>query len=212
MKLPLTGAVMVAYAVLTVRYIIRCMRYREHILYLQYVIVTVMVMGLTEQASYFFTFLEMNNSGHLPCCPVRKDIIFCLMVSVFKRGTLVIFLLAVSLGYGTVKPKLGRKDASAVIGVGLVYIIGSVNFEYRVIAGASSQQDNDTVSSRIFLLSALFVSLCNVCVISWIYFSIVELIKKLKEEGQSAKLKMYESLAKALVLWVAIGKQCEGMG
>ena len=206
LKLPLTGLIMIAYAILTVRYVIRCMRFREHILYLQYGIVCVMGMGLTEQASYFFTFLGMNDSGALPCCPVRKDIVFCLMVSVFKRGTLVIFLLAVSLGYGTVKPKLGRRDASAVIGVGLIYIIGSVNFEYRVIAGASEQQDDGTSGSKVFLLSALFVSLCNVCVISWIYFSIVELIKKLKEEGQSAKLKMYESLAKALVLWVAIGE------
>ena len=205
LKLPLTGLIMICYAVLTVVYIIRCMMYREHILYLQYAIIAVLMMGLIEQSAYFFTFLEMNDVGDLPCCPVRHDIVFCLMVSVLKRGTLVTFLLAVSLGYGTAKPTLTRRDTIAVIGVGFLYVVASINFEYRVILSASSQKDETGSSDQLFLFSALFVSVCNVTVISWIYFSITELIQRLKDEGQSAKLHMYEKLARALLLWVVIG-------
>jgi len=197
LKLPLTLTIIIGYSVFIVRYVIRCCMYRDQILYLQYGIVIVLGMALIEQLSYYFTFLEINSTGALPCCPVRNDIGFCLIVSVLKRATLVIFLLAVSLGYGTQRPYLTKKEIFAVAAMGVTYVVAAVNYELKVIQAAATNE--------MYFYSAMLVSLLNLIVISWIYLSITKLTSELKNSGQLVKLEMYQSLARALILWVVVG-------
>merc|ERR1712050_52626 len=79
----------------------------------------------------------------------------------------------------------------------MVYVVAAVNYEVRVIQAAAT--------GETYFYSAMAVSVLNLVVISWIYISLTKLTSELKTAGQLVKLEMYQSLSRALLLWILVG-------
>eukprot|EP00924_Labyrinthula_sp_SR-Ha-C_P010818 maker-scaffold_35-snap-gene-2.95-mRNA-1 protein AED:0.02 eAED:0.02 QI:136/0.66/0.75/1/1/0.75/4/95/544 len=212
LKLPFSGIISFLFFAFLVVYLVKCIVHRKSTMYVQYGVIIVLVVGLLEQMAYYFTFLKMNNEGVLPCCPIRNDMGFCMVISSIKRAVLVVFLLAVSLGYGIQRPNLEKKEFLAVVLVGCLYLLAAVNYEVSIIwqidegteeeddeSGDEEEEDSDP------LFPSMFLMVLNLIAVSWIYFSILSVIEDLGKKNQIAKKEMYQKLSRALILWFIVG-------
>jgi len=195
--LPMAGFLSLGYTLLAGVYITLCIINREYILGLQKAIVLVILMGFTERFAQFLTYLEMNSSGAKSCCPMRADLTFSSALNVLKRSSSALLLLAVALGFGVVKPRLDRSTYLKILVLGVVYTFSSLVLDLQRIADISK---NGRQTEPLLFMS-LIVSICDVTILFWIYFGISNILSDLKESKQLAKLKMYQSLARALFLW-----------
>lgn len=213
LKLPFSFIVTMGYFSAVMIFIVKSLIHRHELSFVQYGVVLVLIMGLFEQLVNFFAFLELNIYGFLPCCPVRKEMAFTMVVSASKRATLVTFLLFVSLGYGIQRPTLRRKEYTAVALLGILYLLAAVNYELAVIAQIDSTGGEDDASVAPFstVVSSLFLSFLNMVVTYWIYFSVIHVIEILEEQKQTVKKEMYESLVRSLIFWFVIGFIAEGI-
>ena len=103
-----------------------CLWHRDKLIPLQLGVACVMLLGLVEVCTWFFTYTSKNASG-VPVCdaddscpPLTDDIMAAAVLSVGKRCVSRVLLLVVCLGYGVVKPKLSRGNAVLVALLGCV--------------------------------------------------------------------------------------------
>ncbi|GBG25830.1 Transmembrane protein 87A [Hondaea fermentalgiana] len=195
--LPMSGFLCIGYAILAAIYLVLCLRNREHILGLQKAIMCVIIMGLVERFAQFLTYLEMNESGAKSCCPMRADLTFSSALSVLKRSSSALLLLAVCLGFGVVKPRLERSTNLKIFALGVVYTFSSLLLDFQRIADISKHGR----PTEPLYFASLIVSVCDVIILFWIYFAMSEILYELREGQQIAKLGMYQRLARALAIW-----------
>mmetsp|Transcript_6466 Transcript_6466/g.11339 ORF Transcript_6466/g.11339 Transcript_6466/m.11339 type:complete len:267 (-) Transcript_6466:374-1174(-) len=154
-------------------------------------------MGLVERFAQFMTYLEMNESGAKSCCPMRADLTFSSALSVLKRSSSALLLLAVCLGFGVVKPRLERSTNLKIFALGVIYTFSSLLLDFQRIADISKHGR----PTEPLYFSSLIVSVCDVIILFWIYFAMSEILYELREAQQIVKLGMYQRLARALSFW-----------
>jgi len=98
-----------------------CLWHRDKLIPLQLGVAMVMLLGLVEVCTWFFTYTSKNTSG-IPVCdadgscpPLTSDIMAAAVLSVGKGTVSRALLLVVCLGYGVVRPKLRRGVVGLVV-------------------------------------------------------------------------------------------------
>lgn len=197
--LPMNLVLVMAYILLTCWYIFRTFQNRQNVLALQYAIIGVLLMGLFERLTWFLTFLDMNTGGIPSCCPIRKDLMLGIGLTVFKQSSSALLLLIVSLGFGIVRPTLPSFTIFKVIALGIGYTFASLNYEMAKMKDVS---ENGHQTQPFYFLSLISTS-CLFAIIMWIYFAITDISRDLREAKQIAKLGMYQTLARSLTIWIS---------
>ena len=210
LKLPFSSIIGFGYLCALLVYLVKCGTHFEQTTFVHYGVVVVLLMGLLEQGVYFTTFMGINSSGELPCCPVSTEMTLCMVSSAIKRATLVCFLLLVSMGYGIQRPALKGWEWTAVITIGVAYLAASVLYEISLVSDIDSEASG-TYSLLSSTFCSLIVSVLNTVVIYWIYFSVVYVIESLEESKEMAKKGMYESLIRSVMLWFVFGVIAEAV-
>jgi hypothetical protein len=196
---PFNGIVTAMYFVLLLVFVLLCVRHREKLLGLQFAIVVVIVMGLLENASWFLTYYKMNTTGEPTCCPVRPDIVFIFALNDIKKTVSALLVLAVSLGFGVVSPRLSKGTTVKLMLLGGLYLFGTMSHDFERIVDINKAITENTPS-----YSALIVALCDVVFIFWINYGMNSISTELLETRQIAKLSMYQSLARVLYVFIVL--------
>merc|ERR1712061_337226 len=89
------------------------------LLHVQNCITGVLLMCLIEMATWYFDYLNLNNNGVRHKAPF----IIGMMTSVSRRTVARMLVVAVSMGYGIVKPNLEWSVTKRITILGLVYWI-----------------------------------------------------------------------------------------
>ncbi|KAL5474834.1 hypothetical protein EMCRGX_G026854 [Ephydatia muelleri] len=158
---------------------------------LQFWIAAVIIIGLVEKVffvSEYSTINEGNTSSGL--------IIVAETVSAAKRALARMLLIIVSLGFGTVRPRLGE-DFKKVVAAGVIY------FLLAVLDGIL-RTTKDTVDTRDFASLATFIVLFlfDVFIVWWIFKGLVDTRKVLRIRKNEVKLSLYNHLMYALIFTI----------
>jgi len=101
------------------------MGYWAQLLHVQNCITGVLAMCLIEMATWYFHYLHLNNFGHVHHGPF----IVGLITTCSRRMVSRMLVVAVSLGYGVVKPTLNRTVKHKILVLGAAYFIFAFMFE-----------------------------------------------------------------------------------
>jgi len=123
--LPFYGTMCGLYLVLGLSWLIVCALHWRHILRIQFWIGGVIFLGVVENAMFLAEFQNINNSGQA----TEGLILAAEVVSSGKRTLARMLVIIVSLGFGIVKPRLGR-----VLGAGgLYFVLATIEACLRVL-------------------------------------------------------------------------------
>ncbi|CAI4220828.1 unnamed protein product, partial [Auanema sp. JU1783] len=151
----------VLYAILAIVWLILCLKHFRDILQIQYWIGAVIILGMLEKAFFVSEYSTMNNTG------MSSDGIIELaeLVSCIKRTMSRVLVIIVSVGYGVVKPRLG-KTLNQVAGLGLLY------FVLCAIEGLARVSKNHVEAQRQKQIASLPLVIVEVTIFYWIYSSL----------------------------------------
>jgi len=168
--------------------------YWKDILHVQNCITGVLAMCVIEMLTWYFDYLNLNNNG------VRLNALFLfgMMTSVSRRTISRMLVVAVSMGYGVVKPILGEEKKRIII-LGCVY--WSFAFAFEVLIHYSQTQE---VSPMLRTSLTLPVALLDGYFWCWIFTSLKDTVSTLKKKRQVAKLGIYKKFSWCLGVSLAI--------
>ncbi|CAJ0575082.1 unnamed protein product, partial [Mesorhabditis spiculigera] len=157
------------YGILSIVWLILCIRHYKDILKIQYWIGGVIVLGMIEKAFFYSEYATMNNSGE----SVDGVIQLAELVSCLKRTMSRVLIIIVSVGYGVVKPRLGQ-TFSQVAGVGFVY------FVFCAIEGLARVSKNHVEAAKQKQFAALPLVIVEMVIFYWIFTSLTGTMRQLK--------------------------------
>eukprot|EP00009_Paramoeba_aestuarina_P001926 CAMPEP_0201511356 /NCGR_PEP_ID=MMETSP0161_2-20130828/3833_1 /ASSEMBLY_ACC=CAM_ASM_000251 /TAXON_ID=180227 /ORGANISM="Neoparamoeba aestuarina, Strain SoJaBio B1-5/56/2" /LENGTH=314 /DNA_ID=CAMNT_0047906823 /DNA_START=631 /DNA_END=1572 /DNA_ORIENTATION=+ len=214
---PFWGILMFNYLMLGGFWIVLSAIHWDEILELQKYIGCVILLGVIECAIWSYDYHQENKYGYYEVLYT----IFGILTDTIKRTISRVLLLAVSMGYGVVKPTLGTEGYKVVfIGVLFFSFLGTFQFLEQFLRRVhlhSESTDGDVVKSveSIFVFP---VALLDTLFYWWIGVSLVRTFGQLTVRKQTVKLNMYKKFFIGLVisafasgfmmfyqLWVAAG-------
>eukprot|EP00750_Incisomonas_marina_P012546 INCI16957.1.p1 GENE.INCI16957.1~~INCI16957.1.p1 ORF type:complete len:495 (+),score=78.21 INCI16957.1:197-1681(+) len=193
--LPMYGSVMAAYLVLLLLFIYSSVRNCDRLLHIQHCITGILCLSFVTSAVWFGMYLDLDTTGKAVCCPLHVGATIAVFLDACKRSFSRCLLLAVCLGYGVVTPKLKRRQTAEILLLGTLYVVFAFYHDIRI--------DNDGIPADLDLW-ALPVTFLEVCFVTWTYHGLTQVQADLNITGQSAKLKMYQTLTRTLVAFVII--------
>lgn len=157
----------------------------KDLLHVQNCITGVLAMCVIEMLTWYFDYLNLNNNG------VRFNALFLfgMMTSVSRRTISRMLVVAVSMGYGVVKPILGEEKKKIVI-LGCVY--WSFAFAFEVLIHYSQTQE---VSPMLRTILTPPVAVLDGYFWWWIFASLNDTVSQLKQKRQMAKLGLYKKFS-----------------
>merc|ERR1719334_76610 len=157
-------------------------------------------MCVIEMLVWYFDYLSLNKTG------VRHNVLFIsgITTSVSRRTIARMLVVAVSLGYGVVKPNLGD-DKKKILIIGGIYWVFAFAFEVLV---HYSQTEEVPPFLRTILTPP--VAVLDGYIWWWIFSSLHNTVANLKKTRQLAKLVLFEKFTVCLgfSLTVAFGFAC----
>lgn len=205
--LPFFFFLAVFYLVLGVVWMVLCMTYIKDLLAIQMWASIVLLLGMVETAGQYFDYRSWNMSGS------RSHGVqsFAILFGSAKRALSLSLILMVCMGYGIVRPSLGR-DLHRIMGLALVYFITSSLWaalnDYR-------QSDKNFSNRSVVDYSTMLVFMNSIIMVvfyGWILQSIFGVIHHLHLRRQTAKLQLYERFRMVLaasvvfaILWAVYG-------
>merc|ERR1712228_883767 len=142
-------------------------------------------------ATWYFHYLHLNNFGHVHHGPF----VVGLITTCSRRMVSRMLVVAVSLGYGVVKPTLNRSVKHKIIVLGVAYFIFAFMFEALI---HYNQTEKVEPWMRVVLIPP--VAIINGIFWWWTFVSLNKTIEQLKIRRQSAKLQLYKSFTLVLVI------------
>ncbi|GFN84223.1 transmembrane protein 87a [Plakobranchus ocellatus] len=112
----------------------------QDLLQVQFLISAVILLGMLEKALFFGEYENVNRTGHF----VYGAVIFTGLVSCAKRALARVLVIVISLGYGIVKPRLGRAFHKVIIVGGVFFILASIEACLR--AGAAEENRSHMIA------------------------------------------------------------------
>jgi len=198
--LPFYGWMCIVYLIASCVWLLLNAMYWKDLLHVQNCITGVLVMCLIEMLIWYFDYLHLNNMG------VRKNALFVLamMTSVSRRTIARMLVVAVSMGYGVVKPILGDEKKKILL-LGLIY--WSFAFAFEVLIHYSQTQE---VSPMLRTILTPPVAILDGYFWWWIFASLNDTILNLTQKRQMAKLVLYKrfSWCLAFAIFVAFFFAC----
>ncbi|KNC48434.1 uncharacterized protein AMSG_04881 [Thecamonas trahens ATCC 50062] len=163
---------------------------------LQHCIASVIFLGMLELTFRYFDLWEYNKVGRANLVTA----VFGILCNACKETLSRMLVLAVSMGYGVVKPSLGT-DKYKVFGLGAVFfVVDAINSLHSRLAPR-------TGPARPSLAFAVAVvvpqSLANALFFYWTFIALARCMHHLEKRRQYVKLLMYKTFA--IALGVALG-------
>lgn len=196
--LPFYGLMVTMYLLLMCSFLFFLVRHCRNLLWIQYFLFGLITLGFVEVCGWFLLYLQLNYSGVPVCCPLYDGAVVTVVLNVFKRAMSRCLLLAVCLGFGVVRPVLGRGETCVITGLGCLFMGFAIYADIR-INNVSTTQTMDLWGLPVTVLDTIFVT--------WTYHALTRVQAELERRGQGAKLAMYSKLSSTLVtfvfLWVS---------
>jgi len=191
--LPFYGWMSVIYLVAACMWFVLNAVYWKDLLHVQNCVTGVLAMCIIEMLTWYFDYLNLNNSG------VRLNplFVFGMMTSVSRRTISRMLVVAVSMGYGVVKPILGDEKKKILV-LGLVYWIFA--FAFEVLIHYSQTQE---VSPMLRTILTPPVAILDGYFWWWLFASLNDTVAQLKKKRQMAKLRLYKKFSWCLGISLA---------
>eukprot|EP01083_Nonionella_stella_P080657 221726_1 len=189
--LPFYGWMCILYLVISIVWFLFNAIYWSELLHVQNCITGVLAMCLIEMATWYFHYLHLNNIGIVHHGPF----ILGLITTCSRRMVSRMLVVAVSLGYGVVKPTLASTTKNKIILLGVVYWIFAFMFESLI-----HYNQTEKVESWMRVILIPPVAIINGIFWWWTFVSLNKTIEQLKIRRQSAKLQLYKSFTLVLVI------------
>jgi len=189
--LPFYGWMCIIYLVISIIWFCFNAIYWNELLHVQNCITGVLAMCLIEMATWYFHYLHLNNIGIVHHGPF----ILGLITTCSRRMVSRMLVVAVSLGYGVVKPTLSKVVKNKIIILGIVYWIFAFMFESLI-----HYNQTEKVESWMRVILIPPVAIINGIFWWWTFVSLNKTIEQLKIRRQSAKLQLYKSFTLVLVI------------
>ncbi|ETO10142.1 hypothetical protein RFI_27235, partial [Reticulomyxa filosa] len=149
----------------------------------------VLTLCLFEMGTWYFDYLNFNNSGSRH----RVPFFFGLLLSVTRRTVARMLVVAVAMGYGVVKPTIGSSK-NMLFAIGCLYWVFALLFDALI---HYNQTEKVETWMRVILIPP--VAILNGIFWWWTFVSLNRTIEMLKIRKQSAKLQLYKSFSIVLV-------------
>jgi hypothetical protein len=188
------GFMSFAFAILGVFWFSQYARFWKEVLPLQNCITLVITLGMFEMALWYFEYAEFNETGVRPIGTTFWAVTF----GTVKRTVARVVILAVSMGFGVVRPTLGGLT-SKVLMLGATFFVASETLELVENAGAVSDISG---KARIFLVPP--VALLDAFFIIWIFTSLSKTLDKLQARRLMSKLDIYRKFTNALCVTIVL--------
>jgi len=183
--LPFYGWMSIVYLLAACIWFILNAVYWKDLLHVQNCITGVLAMCIIEMFTWYFDYLNLNNSGER----LNALFIFGMMTSVSRRTISRMLVVAVSMGYGVVKPILGD-EKKKILALGVVYWIFA--FAFEVLIHYSQTQEVSPMLRTIFTPP---VAILDGYFWWWLFASLNDTVAQLKQKRQMAKLRLYKKFS-----------------
>ena len=181
------GLMVVAYLILNVVWLILLIISIKNLIRLQFVILSVLMLGYSEQFLFLVDYAYMNVTGNNP----YGLIYVAEIVSAVKRTLARMLVVVVCLGFGTVRPRLSTANIRMLIAASIIYFsVASVTSVINAI--------NDYEYENIWYLRILLIIL-DIAWFYWIFYALVSTRRALKLRRNKVKLALYNSLGIVLI-------------
>jgi hypothetical protein len=165
-----------------------CACYWRDLLRIQMWIGGVIILGLMEKAAYLAEYEEVNRSGE----PVKIAVIIAEFLSCSKRSLSRMLVIVVSLGFGIVKPRLG-KTMKTIVSIGSLYFVLSlIDSIFRIV---NRPEDNDNKGA----LASVPLVFMDVSIGYWVLVNLQQTMKTLRVRRNVAKLTLYRHFTNTLI-------------
>ncbi|EPS72370.1 hypothetical protein M569_02380, partial [Genlisea aurea] len=188
------GFMSLAYMFLGLLWFLRFVKNWRDIILLHYQITIVIGLGMCEMAVWYFEYSNFNSTGSRPV----GITFWAVTITAIKKTLSRVLILAVSMGYGVMKPTLGGLTPKVVL-LSLVYFSASEALELVEHLG----NIND-LRGKMRLFLVLPVSLLDAVFILWIFSSLSKTLEKLQIRRSMVKLELYRKFTNALAVSVLV--------
>ena len=172
-------------------------KYRDQLIPLHGGIASIMCVAVLEAVLTYNAWMQVNELGPALCYPqCGTPFLAAIVVSQMKSTLSRAFLLVVCMGLGVTRAKFENKVWAAIISLHTVYFATSLNVDIQDVSNIVSGGTTDAVWTMPQVLSDLLI-------IMWIFLAISHTQKKLKQEKQTLKLKMYLKLVRIISFFTA---------
>jgi len=207
--LPFEGARFFAFLAFFMLYLGMVVKHRKHLLRLHYAILGVLVVATAEALSWFLAFSHMNSQGTPYCCPFPAVVISAMVFELIQKTASRALLLLICLGYGIARPSLQKGEWFSLGTLTLLYLGATILDEASEIgeaqqiggSGGRTEKGGDGSNRMLWSFPAL---LCDIVFLSWIYMSLVTMMKILREQNETYKLELYTRLSSTILLFVTL--------
>jgi hypothetical protein len=184
------GAALVCFSVLM-------FRHRDQLIPLHVGIAAIMCVAVLEAVLTYNAWMQVNELGPALCYPTcGTPFLAAIVISQMKSTLSRAFLLVVCMGLGVTRARFEMRVWGAIAGLHLVYFVTSLNVDIQDVSNIVSGATTDAVWTMPQVLSDLLI-------IMWIFLAISHTQKKLKQERQTLKLKMYVKLVRIISFFTA---------
>lgn len=174
-----------------------CVVYRAELFKIQHCISGVLAFGIGEACLWSFTYFTWNQVGTCTW-PLFIGATF---LSVAKSVFSYMLVVVGSMGWGVTKPQLSRSTTCQVVTCSVVLIV--LDFTRRMVLFFRNTRGDRMVSTSFVFLVLVPISILNGGIFYWVIYSLGKVIEQLREQNQSEKLKLFESLHRILVFAMA---------
>lgn len=158
---------------------------------LQFWIGAVILLGLLEKAFFVSEYSTINQGLDSPGLILVAE-----CISAAKRALARVLLIIVSLGFGTVKPRLGENLSKVVI-VGVVYFIAAV---IEGVVRSNSYTATTSAWPSTVTFAVLFI--LDAAIMWWIFMGLVNTRRTLRLRNNTVKLSIYNHFMYTLIFTV----------
>ncbi|PKI46175.1 hypothetical protein CRG98_033433 [Punica granatum] len=188
------GFMSLFYLVLGLFWFIKFVKHLKDVIQLHFHITAVIALGMCEMALWYYEFANFNSTGTRPIGITIWSVTFTAVKKTVSR----LLILAVSMGYGVVRPTLGSMTLRILL-LGAIYFVASEALELFEHLG---NVNDFSGKARLFLV--LPVALLDTCFILWIFSSLSKTLEKLQIRRSMAKLELYRKFTNCLAVSVLI--------
>jgi len=188
--LPFFGILCLAYMGLGILWAGTSVLNYKSVMALQHCIAVVIALGFWELVFRYFDYWEWNKKGRENMVTAVFGILFNALKETMSR----MLVLAVSMGYGVVKPSLGT-DKYKVFGLGAVFFVtDAINSLHNRLDTRVEEKPSFAFAFAVVIPQAL----ANALFFYWTFVELARCIHHLEKRRQWIKLTMYKTFTAAL--------------
>ncbi|XP_031573117.1 transmembrane protein 87A-like [Actinia tenebrosa] len=189
--LPFYGVMSLVYLFYGIIWLIVSACQWRDLLRIQFWIGGVIALGMLEKAVFYSEYNNVNNTG----VATPGLVVFAEIISVAKRTLARMLVIIVSMGFGIVKPRLGKSLHRVLVVGALYFIIGIVEGylrSHRLKADPSKEQ----------LIAGIPLAVLDAAICWWIFMSLVQTTRTLRIRRNVIKLSLYRHFTNTLIFAV----------